>query len=100
MSGLGTRPRVPTDDELVESLRNPHTRNGFLEGIITSLRTDMAWAASNLPPPSRERQLLEKGIQQADHTLALIKKADKRARSAAPAREDDPNAALVTGRQP
>ncbi len=72
--GAPTSPR--TDDEIVEKLRDMDYRSGWLQAALAVARDGMAWAASNLPPPSRERQLLEKRIQETDRKLALVARAD------------------------
>ncbi len=69
-------PRPAVDAELVARLRDAAARSAYLCATIGALRDGMAWAASNLPPQSRERQLLEIRLQAADDALALVKAAD------------------------
>lgn len=70
-------PRPALDAELVAKLRDPAERSAFLAATVAALRDGMAWAASNLPPEARERQLLEVRLQTANDALALVEAAGR-----------------------
>lgn len=66
-----------SDAATVEQLRDASFRCGYLYETLLVVRDGMSWAASNLPPESRERQLLEGRIQRANRTLSLCDQADR-----------------------
>lgn len=65
---------VPSDDELVEQLRHPAYRAGYLDAALVFARKDIAWAASALEEGPARRLLVDR-LAEIDRVLGLIKQA-------------------------
>lgn len=80
MSGLGTRMRIPSDDEIVADLRDkPHMRIGFMEAHLTATADALEGALKFLPDPNGPAaKYLRPQLEAARRALALAAKADGR----------------------